>query len=679
MRLSIYSFLVITLLSVHTSFSQNNPPVFNHDTAFTLKNTRLVIDVQANDFDPDGDPMNTVILVHPKNADLLGATNCAVSQARTLAADSIEYYPCDGYCGPDTIGYRICDSPGALCEDTAWVYIFVCAHPEANPDSITTDEEVAVTIDVQDNDTDLDSDSLITSHISGPSNGSFALIGDSSIQYTPDPNFNGRDTIFYEVCDTDGLCDTSLAIFIINPVPDTPMALPDTVILNEDASIVIQVQSNDSDADGDPLTTSIVIDAMHGSTNIINGDSISYSPDQDYNGLDTIVYQVCDGGGLCDTTIVSITVNPMPDPPVAVNDTVQLPEDSMIVIDVQINDSDADNDPLVSAVLIDALNGQTAVLDNDSIQYTPDQDYNGNDTIFYTVCDPALTCDTAMILITVTPVNDKPLAVDDSAASSSLSNVVIPVQVNDSDPDHDNLTTSVITQPANGTATVLDNDSIEFEPDLVLFTHDTLVYQVCDPGSLCDTATVYLVYNLEPNQPPVADDDSTTTFLETAKLVFVLSNDTDPDGDSLEVLILDGPFNGMAVVENSGGITYTPGMGFSGFDSLQYEICDDGLPSLCDTAGLHIEVVSGVTIPSGFSPNGDDVNDFFMILNLEHFPGAMLHVFNRWGSQVFESSDYQNDWNGTNKNGEDLPDGTYFYILQIDEETTSSGHITLHR
>jgi gliding motility-associated-like protein len=91
-------------------------------------------------------------------------------------------------------------------------------------------------------------------------------------------------------------------------------------------------------------------------------------------------------------------------------------------------------------------------------------------------------------------------------------------------------------------------------------------------------------------------------------------------------------------------------------------------------------------IPDGFSPNGDGVNDVFVITGLEGFPDHTFTIFNRWGNKVFEAAPYNNDWDGTSHfgitiGGDDLPVGTYFYILELGDGETEAlkGYIYLNR
>ncbi|MFT7606222.1 MAG: gliding motility-associated-like protein, partial [Saprospiraceae bacterium] len=81
---------------------------------------------------------------------------------------------------------------------------------------------------------------------------------------------------------------------------------------------------------------------------------------------------------------------------------------------------------------------------------------------------------------------------------------------------------------------------------------------------------------------------------------------------------------------------------------------------------------------TGFSPNGDGVNDFFYIEGIEAFPDSKLNIFNRWGNEVYNKEGYLNDWGGTWKN-KLLPDGTYFYVLTDGNGHSYSGYVQIHR
>jgi len=190
------------------------------------------------------------------------------------------------------------------------------------------------------------------------------------------------------------------------------------------------------------------------------------------------------------------------------------------------------------------------------------------------------------------------------------------------------------------------------------------------------------------NQPPHAVDDTTRLFVcrnDSIEIV-VLANDFDPDDDDIYVAaILAIPFHGTVHVNSDQSITYVPAPGYVGMDSFNYVICEIGVqPSLCDTGAVIIAVLPcrpNVIIPTGFSPNGDGTNDGFDIPGIEFFPDNRLLIFNRWGNKVRDFEGYKNQWTGTNEDDEPLPDGTYYFILELhdEENTTYTGYVVIHR
>ncbi|MBU0763870.1 MAG: gliding motility-associated C-terminal domain-containing protein [Bacteroidetes bacterium] len=92
---------------------------------------------------------------------------------------------------------------------------------------------------------------------------------------------------------------------------------------------------------------------------------------------------------------------------------------------------------------------------------------------------------------------------------------------------------------------------------------------------------------------------------------------------------------------------------------------------------VHI-IVNQIFVPEGFSPNGDNVNDCFVIPGIENGESEVV-IFNRWGNKVFRAKNYRNDWNGTNRSGNDLPDDTYYYIVRIDDLPVYRGYVVIKR
>lgn len=190
--------------------------------------------------------------------------------------------------------------------------------------------------------------------------------------------------------------------------------------------------------------------------------------------------------------------------------------------------------------------------------------------------------------------NDPPVARDDSVTTLQDTPVTVRVLENDSDPNDDPLTVVDVTQPANGTATINPDQTVTYTPNPGFTGTDTFTYTISD-GLETATARVTVAVVTELNQPPIAVNDAVTTGVDTAITLDVLANDSDPNaGDVIRVTrIVRSPAYGSAEVQPDGRIRYTPNPGFLGRDSFTYEICDDGIPVLCDTATVTVEVSPG--------------------------------------------------------------------------------------
>jgi gliding motility-associated-like protein len=143
--------------------------------------------------------------------------------------------------------------------------------------------------------------------------------------------------------------------------------------------------------------------------------------------------------------------------------------------------------------------------------------------------------------------------------------------------------------------------------------------------------------------------------------------------------VIDQPKNGQYVLDAfNGKVIYTPDNDFCGSkpDVFSYAVCTAGG---CDTAKVFITIsCDAIKIFNAFSPNADGMNDYFLIEGLEKFPNNRVRIFNRWGTEIMRAENYKNDWNG-NWNGSELPDGTYFYLVEDGEGHTFTGYVQIQR
>lgn len=479
--------------------------------------------------------------------------------------------------------------------------------PTPRNDSVTTDEDVTVVIDVLSNDTDPQADALFLSGLSRPASG-VARIDDGGtpadpaddvVRYTPRHNFNGTDAFGYRVCDAPGSCATATVEVTVLPVNDRPNARFDAVVVDEDGTIRIDVTANDIEADGDVVAVTRLREAEHGTAAIdhrgtpadTSDDVFVYTPLPDFNGSDSFRYRICDPAGLCDAADVAVTVAPTPDPPVAVDDAEATDEDVAVTIPVLANDGDPDGpltDPIVSIASPPAIGAAVSHPGTGAVTYTPDPDLSGIDRFTYEVCDGDGLCATAHVLVDVAPVPDAPVAGDDVAATAEDTAVTIDVTANDTDGDGDLLTAATASAPRHGTAVIESASTLTYTPANDYFGADSLDYTVCDPTGSCATATVTIAVGAV-NDPPTAADDAATTTEDTPVRIDLLTNDGDVDGDAVTATLRTEAGHGTVEMHDDGTVTYTPASDWHGRDGLVYAVCDP--LGACAEATVAVDVV----------------------------------------------------------------------------------------
>jgi gliding motility-associated-like protein len=213
------------------------------------------------------------------------------------------------------------------------------------------------------------------------------------------------------------------------------------------------------------------------------------------------------------------------------------------------------------------------------------------------------------------------------------------------------------------------------------------IYSVVETisGTGCQATNSVRITVISHNIPPVATDDYDTTRVNTPIVINILKNDFDPDGRIVHIALCGGPYNGLVALNSDSTIIYSPTDGFIGIDSLCYFICDNNVPVLCDTASVYFFVIGRsyvhqLTIYNVITPNGDGLNDNWIIGGIEEFPNNSVIIFNRWGDKINSYDRYDNNtvvWNGTNSKGKLVPDGTYYYILTIKDMETLTGWVLI--
>jgi gliding motility-associated-like protein len=698
----------------------NTAPVAVDDAASVNEDELLNgANLLANDIDPEGNAItiNTTPISGPNHGIL------------TINGDgTYTYTPLANYHGEDTFVYEVCDDGTPQECATATVTITVAPvndQPIANDDVASVDEDVVLTGgSLLENDSDPDGDNLVinTTPVSGPANGTVIINTDGTYEYTPNSHFFGEDSFVYEVCDdgTPQECVSAIVTITVNSVNDAPLAIDDAGNFTEGGTATGNLLVNDSDPDGDKLTitTTPVAEPTNG-TVVINPDgTYVYTPLGDFAGKDSFQYEVCDNGTPqeCSIATVHVSGNAVNDAPVAIDDVAEIDEDNVLNgTTVLGNDSDPENDELtVSTTPVTDVQNGTLVLNADGTYiYTPDNNFFGEDSFVYEVCDNGAPqeCSQATVTITVKSVNDAPVAQDD-AGETNKNEVLNGASLlgNDTDPDGDKLTinTTPVAAPVNGALVIHSDGTYTYTPDAGFTGEDNFSYEVCDDGTPqeCSIAQVTITVvetdtdgdgipdvvegddDLDgdglPNDEDLDSDDDGILDSDEGDI------DTDGDGDS-DYKDLDSDNDG--ILDSDEGDVDTDGDGESDFRDLDSDNdgildadestgdCDnDQIPDRIDPDECYDEF----EVTKGFSPNGDGINDYYEIPWLDQFTKVSIEIFNRWGNVVFKEDIYQNNWDG-NSNvgfsiGKELPVGTYYYILIIhDTGEKKSGYIYLNR
>jgi hypothetical protein len=367
---------------------------------------------------------------------------------------------------------------------------------------------------------------------------------DGGIALSEGGNFAGTQTNVLQIGEVDALDSTEFCVVMthqnyvckeitcgflqVNYLPD---AVNDTINVFEDTSKDIYMLSNDDfGKDGAAIgPVTILSGPLHGTISYQNNNTMSdpeddwivYMPEPDYNGLDQIDYRICDGDGDCDNATIFIQVIPVGDIPVANDDVSTTEEDTPVVIPVLVNDDFGGDGPSNHPirVLSQPLHGTALVLNGDTysnptddqINYIPEANFFGIDTFHYEICDYDGNCDPAKVTITILPLNDLPIARNDTISIEEDTSVDIEVLLNDDfggdGPGYGAI--SIFSLPDNGSANVFtgldpnnpSDDRFHYTPLSNYSGTDLFQYEICDANGDCAIALVYIIIIPEQCEP----------------------------------------------------------------------------------------------------------------------------------------------------------------------------------
>ena len=390
------------------------------------------------------------------------------------------------------------------------------AAPQAADDAYATEEDTALIVaapGVLGNDTDGDQDPLSVVLISGPENGVLTLNADGSFTYVPDADFFGADVFTYRA--NDGELDSGVAsVFLtVGAVNDAPVANPDSFLVDEDNTLTITapgILGNDTDVEGAALSAILVSTTVNGTLTSNADGSFTYTPNSDFNGIDTFTYRANDGATDSDVVTVTLTVNAVNDAPVAGADDFVVDEDGALAVfaeDLLANDTDVDGDALAATLVSGPTNGTLTFNADGSLTYLPNANFSGTDSFTYRASDGVAESAETTVTIRVEAVQDAPVAADDSFEVDGALTVAAPgVLGNDADVDSAALTAALVTSTSNGVLSLNADGSFTYTPNAGFRGIDSFTYRASDGGLDSNLATVFLaVAGDDDGTPPVVD------------------------------------------------------------------------------------------------------------------------------------------------------------------------------
>jgi len=279
----------------------NDAPVAAPDAATGDEDTEIVIDALANDTDEERGDLSVDSVTTPGNG-----------KARIRKDGKIAYAPNADFSGVDTFDYVVSDGQGGTATSTVTVTVSpINDAPQARDDRAHVEIGASVIIDALANDHDPDGPYALLIVTRQPEHGTASITYSNTIAYTPEPKYEGYDTIEYQYSDGLETATASISIAVGN-VNSAPVAKDDQVVTTAGESVTIDVRANDKDADGDEMIVYGLTQPEHGKVTVDKG-VVTYTPEPDFVGTDTFTYKVRDGKSGRDKATVQITVNPTKD------------------------------------------------------------------------------------------------------------------------------------------------------------------------------------------------------------------------------------------------------------------------------------------------------------------------------------------------------------------------------
>ncbi|MEK7949894.1 Ig-like domain-containing protein [Luteolibacter soli] len=538
----------------------NDLPVASAKSATVAEDGQVAITLSGSDV--DGDVLTYEIVTAPTKGTLSGT------------APNLTYKPAANLNGSDSFTYRVND--GTANSAAATVSITISAVndvPVADAQTLSVAEDTPLTIKLT--GSDVENSSLTYSIVTQPTGGTLSGTA-PNLTYTPKANFNGADSFAFKVNDGSANSAAAWISLTVTPVNDAPVATPITLGTAPNTALAVTLAG--TDVEGSPLTYEVVTSPVNGTLSG-TAPALTYTPNLNYTGSDSFTYRVNDGTINSATATVSITIAAGNIAPVANSQSLTVEEDS--TLSIKLTGSDPEAKPITYFVITQPTGGTlSGTVPN--LTYTPAANFSGADSFAFRVNDGNSNSPAAWISITVTPVNDAPVAT--ARTISTTPGVAVGVTLAGTDVEGSALTYVIVNAPANGTLSGTA-PNLTYTPNTNFSGNDNFTYRVNDGTLNSANATVAISVGVS-NRVPQAHTKSATTM--KGKAVKVTLSGTDPDADTLSYRIVSAPEDGT-LTGTPPNVTYTPVAKWTGNDKFTYVVNDGKADSPVATVNVKVK------------------------------------------------------------------------------------------
>lgn len=437
--------------------------------------------------------------------------------------------------------------------------------PVANPAEIRLLEDGTKAFRLEASDPEGDPISFILT--SQPKNGK--LSGKApSLNYHPNPNFNGTDEFSFKVSDGSRESAAVKVQLEVSAVNDAPWAKSANLSSLEDEIVVLGLQLGDPD--GDKLQLDFTQKPENGFVIEDNGDWV-YIPNPHFNGRDLIKFRAFDGKLVSNEATLTIDVKASNDAPIASNSKVTAQEGKRISFELVA--SDVDGDPMTYKLITAPEHGKIESSKDKKWAYTPNSGYNGTDSLTFRVSDGQVQGNIAQVSFDITERNDAPVVA--SSTFALLEDGELKVKLIASDPEGDKLTYKVTASSTKGSLTG-NGPTYTYKPEANFNGTDTFTVVANDGQSNSQPAVVTLVVTSQNDVPKLTTGVGILSASYRETIFRIKLEGEDPDGDELTYSLTQRPVNGTCSI-NGDQLVYMPNPGFTGTEEIEVQVSDGKL------------------------------------------------------------------------------------------------------